>query len=142
MLDAPLPGYEVEDLIWEVEHTPGKPPVQLNGTIEQIHDKLLEINPDFEFYENISPVDVQEETANASPTLTKRKDKVICDNFPRIEVEFVQDAMSYLRKVKGRPWLGPGPGRCIRVSCGFNAAIWWCNDVSAGCNNLSQLNKC
>ncbi|KAL4944957.1 hypothetical protein BDV06DRAFT_219764 [Aspergillus oleicola] len=29
---------------------------------------------------------------------------------------------------KGKPTLGPGPGKCSRVACAYNAAIVWCND--------------
>ncbi|CAP67483.1 uncharacterized protein PODANS_6_11385 [Podospora anserina S mat+] len=29
------------------------------------------------------------------------------------------------------PKNGPGPNNCGRVSCGYNAAIYWCNDVSS-----------
>ncbi|KAK4198692.1 hypothetical protein QBC40DRAFT_298243 [Triangularia verruculosa] len=42
----------------------------------------------------------------------------------------VKDGIAYLRKVKtAAPKNGPGPNNCGRVSCGYNAAIYWCNDV-------------
>lgn len=130
---APLPGYEVEELVWEVEHTPGKPPAKLRGTIEEIHDQILDINPDFKPHEeDTSPAVKRGDGADALANLSKRKYQVICNHFPQTDKEKVELGIEYLRKVKGRPWLGPGPGKCIRVSCGYDAAIWWCNDVSTG----------
>ncbi|KAK4227263.1 hypothetical protein QBC38DRAFT_364594 [Podospora fimiseda] len=35
---APVEGYGVVDITWEVETTPGGPTVVLNGTIEEVHD--------------------------------------------------------------------------------------------------------
>ena len=40
----------------------------------------------------------------------------------------VTDGIGYLRRVKGKAVLSPGPSSCARVSCSYNAAIWWCND--------------
>ncbi|KAK4640017.1 hypothetical protein QC761_611385 [Podospora bellae-mahoneyi] len=41
----------------------------------------------------------------------------------------VKDGIAYLRKVTtAAPKNGPGPNNCGRVACGYNAAIYWCND--------------
>ncbi|KAK4662419.1 hypothetical protein QC763_611385 [Podospora pseudopauciseta] len=41
----------------------------------------------------------------------------------------VKDGIACLRKVTtAAPKNGPGPNNCARVSCGYNAAIYWCND--------------
>lgn len=46
--------------------------------------------------------------------------------------------LRYLRQLynttegsKEKPSNGPGPGRCGRVSCAYDTAIFWCNDVSS-----------
>ncbi|RJE23849.1 hypothetical protein PHISCL_03821 [Aspergillus sclerotialis] len=128
-IEAPLPGYEVEDLTWEVEHTEGQPAAHLNGTIQQIHDQILELNPDFKL-QQFSPVEKREESDLLAKLATR--DCVVCSNFPGTQRSRVYQGIDYLRGIKGKPWLGPGPGKCIRVSCAYNAAIWWCNDeVSA-----------
>lgn len=41
-----------------------------------------------------------------------------------------RDGIAYLKSVTGTPVNGPGPGTCNRVSCSYNSAIYWCNDVS------------
>ncbi|KAJ0381898.1 hypothetical protein COL922a_013639 [Colletotrichum nupharicola] len=46
VLEAPIPGYEVYVPEWEVQATPGGPTIVLNGTVEEVVDKLHEINPD------------------------------------------------------------------------------------------------
>lgn len=38
--------------------------------------------------------------------------------------------INYLRSITGKPKNGPGPNNCGRVSCSWNSAIYWCNDVS------------
>jgi hypothetical protein len=45
--------------------------------------------------------------------------------------------MQYLYKIKPsveQPKSRPGPGMCGRVSCSYQTAIWWCNDVSENRN--------
>lgn len=39
--------------------------------------------------------------------------------------------IKYLRKVPGTSKNEPGLNACGRVSCSYNTAIYWCNDVSA-----------
>ncbi|KAG5965496.1 hypothetical protein E4U57_004079 [Claviceps arundinis] len=43
---------------------------------------------------------------------------------------YIQDGLTYLSKLRAKPKMGPGPGNCSRVSCSYEAAIWWCNDNS------------
>jgi hypothetical protein len=45
----------------------------------------------------------------------------------------VDTGISYLSGIRGQPSNMPGPGNCGRVSCGYEAAIYWCNDVSYNC---------
>ncbi|KAK4654440.1 hypothetical protein QC762_403755 [Podospora pseudocomata] len=40
----------------------------------------------------------------------------------------IAQGIDYLRRVSGMAKSGPGPGNCGRVSCNWNAAIWFCND--------------
>lgn len=44
------------------------------------------------------------------------------DGWGRCSTNRVQQGIYYLGDV-------PGPGSCGRVSCSYNAAIYWCNDV-------------
>ncbi|EWZ00977.1 hypothetical protein FOYG_00683 [Fusarium oxysporum NRRL 32931] len=51
--------------------------------------------------------------------------------WPKCRTTIINQGISYLRRIKGKPRNGPGPGNCGRVSCSFNSAIWWCNDAAA-----------
>ncbi|KAK3349568.1 hypothetical protein B0T25DRAFT_519759 [Lasiosphaeria hispida] len=53
------------------------------------------------------------------------------DRWPTAERDVIDEGMQYLRGLGGNPRLGAGPGTCSRVSCSYNAAIYWCNDNTA-----------
>ncbi|KAG8424721.1 hypothetical protein J3458_001492 [Metarhizium acridum] len=46
------------------------------------------------------------------------------------KVRRIEEGIEYLRGLAGVPRNGPGPETCGRVSCSYQAAIWWCNNVS------------
>ena len=46
----------------------------------------------------------------------------------------VNEGINYLLGVDGKPGNGPGPGNCGRVSCSYQSAIYWCNDVCFPCS--------
>ncbi|KAJ0268716.1 hypothetical protein COL940_013136 [Colletotrichum noveboracense] len=134
VLEAPIPGYEVYVPEWEVQVTPGGPTIILNGTVEEVVDKLHEINPDYEGFLN--------STMEQSAGLQKRTDfsgtQVFCGNFGAAERDRFFAGIGYLRGVGGRPSNGAGPGNCGRVSCSWRAAVWWCNDVSSKSNKYNM----
>ncbi|RKK82320.1 hypothetical protein BFJ69_g3245 [Fusarium oxysporum] len=47
-IDAPIEGHGVVVPEWDVEITPGGPTAVLNGTIEEVHEELLQLNPDWD----------------------------------------------------------------------------------------------
>ncbi|KAF5251581.1 hypothetical protein FANTH_3191 [Fusarium anthophilum] len=47
-LEAPIEEYGVVVPEWEVEITPGGPTTVLKGRIEEVHEELLQINPDWD----------------------------------------------------------------------------------------------
>jgi hypothetical protein len=119
--NAPIPGYTVEYLQWEIEVSPGQKHL-LNGTVQEVMAQAIAINPAFKL--------VERNPANAKDSsIVKRGDK-ICNNFPQGKKGPLQDGVNYLRGLNGMPTNGPGPGACGRVSCSYASAIWWCNDVS------------
>lgn len=120
---------------WEVETTPGGPRVILNGTVQQVHAKLLEINPNYD-NEFAALMNSSSEHGNSTHALETRAkfywDKINCNGpWSVCERTKIMDGIEYLRNLFGRPRNGGGPGNCGRVSCSWNAAIWWCNDVGA-----------
>lgn len=123
---------------WEVEITPGGPTTVLNGTIEEVHDELLQLNPDWDEEYAGNSTDSELTERDSGFELFARTDfsdaEYHCGGrWPKCRTTFVNQGISYLRRTKGKPTNGPGPGNCGRVSCSFNSAIWWCNDVSFYC---------
>lgn len=43
----PIPGYNIVDLTWEVETTPGGPTMNVTGTVQQVVERLTEVNPNY-----------------------------------------------------------------------------------------------
>lgn len=130
------------DLEWEVEIFPDGRTEIFKGTIEQIVENLQKVNPDWKQDFNISATP---EAAAASVNellgddgewaVTKRADwtefSVSCfGRWQPADGWHIYEGIEYLARLSGKPTNGPGPGNCGRVSCSFNSAIWWCNDVS------------
>lgn len=102
--------------------------------MQEVRARLLELNPNYD-------TDFAAVAANKSeaPAIAPRKpdnapNAVICAIFDKPEgrafVQYLMQGLQYLRSIPGQPTLGPGPGTCSRVSCSYDSAIYWCNDVS------------
>ncbi|OAA41775.1 hypothetical protein NOR_05283 [Metarhizium rileyi] len=125
LAEAPIPGYDVVDLTWEVEVFPGHFE-NLTGTVERIHDAAKALNPDWK-----PPTD--ERPDNNDFVRRYYWKAAICGpgslGWHACKVDRIQEGIDYLRSLPGSPRNGPGPGACGRVSCSWQAAIWWCNDA-------------
>ncbi|KYK55797.1 hypothetical protein DCS_07761 [Drechmeria coniospora] len=115
--EAPIPGFGVEVLEWNVEVSPGRVEA-LNGTVQEVFAQALQIN----HYFQLKPIP-------EAKNLHKRRPPVKCDGvgLESASTRTIEDGVSYLRRLSGTPSHGPGPSVCARVSCSYNAAIWWCN---------------
>ncbi|KAI9151514.1 oxidoreductase [Paramyrothecium foliicola] len=118
-LEAPIAGYAVEAVQWEVEVSPGRFEV-LSGTVQEVYAEILSINPEFKLAP--APETVADKPADITALA------VICGNWPSANKGRIEEGVRYLHGVGGRPLAHSGPGICGRVSCSHNAAIWWCND--------------
>lgn len=133
-IDAPIPGYDVVTIPWSLSPSPGAPAETFEGTVEEVLSSVLEKNP--HFYQDFGISD--HEATNTTPKrdesgLIEKRDTVNCNPNPNWHSAYlngIQQGISYLRGVPGQPQRGPGPGSCGRVSCSYQCAIWWCNDVS------------
>lgn len=98
----------------------------LNGTVQEVVAQAVQLNPDFK----LSSTKRAADAGVMARELHKRD--VICGNFPTANPKRILEGIAYLNSLPGgdRPTNGPGPGACGRVSCSYNSAIWWCNDVS------------
>lgn len=125
---------------WEVEVSPGGPLVNLSGTIEEVHTELLKLNPDWDTHYL-----AEKETrgiADTTSSIQKRSfdlSSYFCGGrWPACLWAEIRHGVSYLRGVQGRPVNGAGPGNCGRVSCSYDSAIWWCNDVSSNASPVGS----
>ncbi|QLI69713.1 uncharacterized protein G6M90_00g054910 [Metarhizium brunneum] len=117
---------------WEVEVTPGGDKVRLNGTIQEVHQELLSLNPNWDKDFGLGDK-VEAPSDETHGQLAKRTDfsnsKYFCGGrWEYCNGGAIAEGRAYLYRVPGRPTNGAGPGACGRVSCSYNAAIWWCND--------------
>ncbi|GAB1309857.1 Ecp2 effector protein domain-containing protein [Madurella fahalii] len=125
-LDAPIPGYGVEEIQWEVQAFPDGPMMNITGSLEQVRSELIKINPNYDDF-----VSLKVEHDVDARSLEKRFGPVCGGGgygWGPAFTDAILTGILYLRGVSGRPTQGPGPGNCGRVSCSENSAIWWCND--------------
>ncbi|KAJ5747689.1 uncharacterized protein N7511_009385 [Penicillium nucicola] len=127
-----LDGYDLFIPSWEVQVTPSSEPIVLNGTVEELHTKLLQLNPKWD--EDFAEIETEDDAlVERDFDLEKRTDFAgskyncfgrwgRCDSIP------VNQGITYLRKLNGNPRAAAGPSSCARVSCSYKAAIYWCND--------------
>ncbi|KAM7216971.1 hypothetical protein V8F06_007610 [Rhypophila decipiens] len=125
-LEAPIPGYAVMDIVWDVDPFNNGTIVHIPGTVQQVHQEILKINPGFV----MNHTTTHETTASDHDLGNEARDDVWCHDpwgWEGMYTGLADDVIAYLRNIPGRPGLSPGPGECGRVSCNV-AAIWWCND--------------
>ncbi|KAH7329296.1 hypothetical protein B0I35DRAFT_404537 [Stachybotrys elegans] len=82
----PLAGKTISEVRWEVQAFPGGEILQMNGTVEEVWDKLVAINPSY-----IKDWGIEDRTAPINDlevdefTISKRTDftdaKLICSNY-------------------------------------------------------------
>ncbi|PHH64054.1 hypothetical protein CDD81_5047 [Ophiocordyceps australis] len=120
---------------WEMEVTPGGPTVVVSGTIQEVHARMLELNPNWNEDFGINTTHLSNSSGlstELSTGLEKRTDwqyrDYFCYGWKRTNVDEVLAGIRYLRTVPGRPRNDAGPGKCGRVSCSWWASIYWCND--------------
>lgn len=123
-----IEGYGVEEIQWEFDGPNGHK-IHVNGTMEQVVHHMRTNYPSH----NIFHTQEEMKALHARGELAARTDfhgAAFNCNWPKCWDVGIIQGIQYLRGLKGRPSNGPGPGNCGRVSCSYDNAIWWCNDVS------------
>ncbi|KDN65352.1 hypothetical protein CSUB01_08374 [Colletotrichum sublineola] len=126
-------NYTIIDLEWEVQAFPDGPILTIGGTVEQIYDTLVKINPNYDVDFGVADVEQYDNAANLERRTDFTGSSYFCGGrWPKTRAGDVRKGIEYLYKVSGKPKNGAGPGNCGRVSCsgseGIGAGIWWCND--------------
>ncbi|KAK2035290.1 hypothetical protein LX32DRAFT_723833 [Colletotrichum zoysiae] len=123
---APIPGYGIFIPRWEMAapDSGGGGMLHLSGTVQEVVEQMRGMGPGFDV----------EAAAPAAVVVGRRGDafddiNTLCHLFRAGSRSAAQEGVEDLRKVRGRPQNGPGPGNCGRVSCRRNTGIWWCNDA-------------
>ncbi|KJZ79316.1 hypothetical protein HIM_01467 [Hirsutella minnesotensis 3608] len=145
-LVTPVIDKSIDSPTWEVQIHPGGPRIVLNGTVEQAHAKMLELNPnwDSDF--------LSSNGANAT-VLEKRTDfsesKVNCDApWGHASVDTISTGIGYLWRIGDvgyrRPWLASGPGTCARsyskkTLASFRSIAVGASHIISKCTKYGQL---
>lgn len=125
------------EISWAVQ-MPAGDTIVLNGTIQDVYSQVTDLDLAYgteleEAAKAATRTNGATDSNESSDSSLEKRDSTICDvaslgglaNEGRVE-----EGIAYLRTIPGYPTNGPGPGNCGQVSCSYNAAILWCNDVS------------
>ncbi|KAM7194187.1 hypothetical protein V8F20_008107 [Naviculisporaceae sp. PSN 640] len=137
-LSAPIPGYGVADFVWGVDAYGNGTMINITGPVEHVYEELKKINPTL--VKNLHAAEAPSRTTNEiGPTCG-----ALSWGFGQARKSAIDQGVDYLHNVPGVPVLGPGPGKCGRVSCSWKSAIWWCNDkkVEAKLPGFNVIGDC
>ncbi|KAK4158860.1 hypothetical protein QBC43DRAFT_339620 [Cladorrhinum sp. PSN259] len=127
-LGSALPvGYTLSEkpLEWDVPIAVDGPTVKQWGTVQQVRANMTANYPGWNDAFPVRSFD-DLDPSNFSSAYTQTDYK--CNNYGACNREKIVDGINYLMSVPGQPRMDPGPGKCIRVSCSWNAGIFMCND--------------
>ncbi|KAK7745560.1 hypothetical protein SLS53_003060 [Cytospora paraplurivora] len=144
-IKAPIDGYAVVNITWNLQsNISGFEPINVTGTVQDAWKVINYTWPGYPLpvlnatgHGNVTGPGPRptSTTANAKVPTGVREDEasretgtVNCYTWPEANEGSIADGIDYLSLLPGKPSNGPGPSECGRVSCSWNAAIWWCND--------------
>lgn len=125
-----IPGAFEVPVEWEHEAFMDGPLPTLNGTVQDVYRRLLEMNADYDAHLHLDALNIRRTELGARVDFSNAR--VYCDRktFGSASVDGLSQGIDHLRGLGGRARSGGGPGACGRVSCSYGTGIWWCNDVS------------
>lgn len=125
-IKAPIEGYTVVDMQWEIEVFPGRVEI-LNGTIQEAYRQAKEMNPEFD-----PELPLPEASRALEARGLQRRSTVKCGGWPTGYFQTLYRVIQLdIRPRKGIARNPPGPGACSRPGCDRSGTVWWCNDVSS-----------
>jgi hypothetical protein len=112
----------VVPLVWTGPIIEGGPEYELNGTAEEILSQIITINPDY------TPIPYRPKAA--VPVPVKRDPAAIdcnpSENWFYAAVSQLTREARYLKSL-GDATCSAEAGKCARVSCSYNTAVYFCN---------------
>ncbi|QPH04982.1 hypothetical protein C2857_002402 [Epichloe festucae Fl1] len=123
-----IPGAFEVPVEWEHEAFMDGPLPTLNGTVQDVYRRLLEMNADYDAHLHLDALNIRRTELGARVDFSNAR--VYCDRktFGSASVDGLSQGIDHLRGLGGRARSGGGPGACGRVSCSYGTGIWWCND--------------
>ncbi|MCJ1469154.1 hypothetical protein MMC07_007787 [Pseudocyphellaria aurata] len=127
--------------------TPGGQNHTINGTAEEVHSKIIELNPSFNPHDWHVPERngrlLFGSRGGALNALERRKKAgpPLCDVFNYCNTRRIQRGIDYLNDLPGGCRVGWGSDKCSLISCSDNAGISICNDVSFSLFYLFERNS-
>ncbi|PYI14289.1 hypothetical protein BO86DRAFT_99954 [Aspergillus japonicus CBS 114.51] len=123
-------GYTVVPMTYRGVITEGGDEVELSGTIEDVHQQIKRLNPDFNVTQSL---EAREADAEVHRILQKRnKSNLLCDiegdHSETATYTWITKGIQYLLALDGVCKVGAGPGTCARISCSYDSGIYLCND--------------
>lgn len=130
---APIPGYNITTLEWNVQV--GNETITIPGTVEKVMAHLDVHHPEHaaEIHKAAAANFQMTQSSSSSPLVRRTNYSMgytYCDlGTPVATIGDISQGIAYLNTVRGSPTNGPGPNNCGQVSCAYDSAIWWCNQV-------------
>ncbi|KAI3332150.1 hypothetical protein HD806DRAFT_184132 [Xylariaceae sp. AK1471] len=135
-------NYTIKPITWTGPIVPGGENYSFQGTVQEVFAQANAIRAKLGFPLEPHPTSNTNTTvfSRNEDSLTARQwDKDICNvGLPgSAAAHIIDDGIKFVSKSTADCSLGAGPGTCGRISCSYNAAIYWCND-----NNHQASWKC
>ncbi|KAK3989081.1 hypothetical protein QBC44DRAFT_370457 [Cladorrhinum sp. PSN332] len=114
-------------LEWDIPLSVDGPTVKQWGTVQQVRANMTAYYPG---WDKTFPVRSFTDSLPEEDITVSRytQESYKCDNLGGCDRDRIVDGVNYLMSVPGKPRMDAGPGKCIRVSCSWDAAIFMCND--------------
>lgn len=127
---AGLGDMNVVPVQWNVQAFPEGPTLNLTGTIQEVHSKLLDINPNYDadFANRTDAAAVQKRGDWISSFIQCSSQADHYKPFGTLTYRSFNEAIEYFNGLRGKPSMKADA--CGRVSCSYNGGIYICNSVS------------
>ncbi|GAB0136351.1 hypothetical protein EsDP_00004654 [Epichloe bromicola] len=137
-VDAAIPGAPEVPVEWEPQAFMNGPLSKLNGTVQDVYRRLLEMNPDYDADAHLDALNIRRTELGAGADFSDAR--VICDRktFGSASVDGLRQAQYHLRGLGGRARIGGGPGACGRSEDAKTLLEGWCSiaDIADGAQKV------
>ncbi|KAI0153103.1 hypothetical protein GGR57DRAFT_156232 [Xylariaceae sp. FL1272] len=118
-------GYSLADVTWTVPIVEGGADHTFNGTVQEVFAQINHARAQ----QGLDPLDDPTVNSTERVDIKRSYDKTLCNVGLTASADEwrIYQGIEYLQGVKGRCGM-TGPRVCGRISCSWDAAIFWCND--------------